>query len=197
MTSVVRIGEWSRARRLVSGAATRFERALRRSLQTEAERARDAIREGLDRQAPGGSTLRPLAPMTLAARALTRQSSRKVLVERGELLRGVTDVVRGDRAFVGVRRTARGRDGRMLASIAQLHERGGTVRVRMTPAMRRFLAAAAKVAGVTATPRGASSIARTIRIPARPFLAPSFQSATRGARPRWARAVGRAMGWGV
>lgn len=196
MTTVARIGGWSRARRLLSGAAARFERALRSSLQTEAERARDAIREGLDHQSPGGTALRPLAPMTLAARALTRQSSRKVLVERGEMLRGVTDVVRGDRAFVGIRRTARGRDGRLLASIALLHERGGSVRVRVTPAMRRFLAAA-MASGVPAMPRGGSSSARTVRIPARPFLAPSFQSATRGARPRWARAVGRAMGWGI
>jgi hypothetical protein len=197
MTAVMRIGEWGRARRLVAGAAGRFERALRRSLQTEAERARDEIRAGLDRQSPGGTSLSTLAPMTLAARALTRQTSRKALIERGEMLRGVTDFVRGERAFVGIRRTARGRDGRPLAVIAQLQERGGTVRLRVTPAMRRFLAAAARVAGTAPRARGGASAARTVRIPARPFLAPSFLAATRGARPRWARAIGRAMGWGV
>ena len=192
MTSVARIGEWGRARRLLTGATARFERAVQRSLRTEAERVRDAIREGLERQAPGGHGLEPLAPMTLAARSLAGQRSTKALIERGELLRGIVDDVRGDRAFVGIRRRARSRDGRALMAIADLQERGGRVRVRMTPAMRRFLFAAAALAG-----RRNAGIRRAgaVQIPARPFLQPAFALATRDARPRWARSLARSLGW--
>lgn len=197
MSTVLRIGQWDRARRMIAGAAGKLERAVQRSLRSEAERVRDAIREGLERQAPGGRALRPLAPSTLAARALVRQRSTRALIERGELQRALVDVVRPDSAFVGIRRRSRGRDGRPLAAIAQLHELGGTVRVRMTPSMRRFLFAMARASASqpTRSRTGRSAGAIVIQIPARAFLRPAFEVAVRDARSRWLRGVGRALGW--
>lgn len=197
--AVTRIGEWGRARRLLAGAGARLQRGVAHVLRDQADRAREAIVEGIERQAPGGRPFRPPAASTLAARALLRRASQKALFERGELEREIVKVVERERAFVGVRRAARGRDGRPLAVIGQLHEIGGTVRVRITPAMRRFLFAAARARGNVPSRardrRGNASTHVVVQVPARPFLRPSFALAVRDARPRVLGQLGRALGW--
>jgi hypothetical protein len=173
----------------------KLERGVQRALRDQADRARDAIVEGLQRQAPGGHPLAPLSASTLATRALKGRASDRVLIERGELVRAVAKVVQRERAFVGIRNSARGRSGRSLATIAQVHELGAMIRIRITPAMRRLLFAVSRVQGGPASRARPSSGFVVVRIPARQFLRPAFALATRDARPRVVSALARALGW--
>ena len=65
---VTKIGDWSLARRLLSGASRRIKGAIDKAVLQEAQFFRTKIIEGLREGAPGGQALAPLAPTTLASR---------------------------------------------------------------------------------------------------------------------------------
>jgi hypothetical protein len=119
---------------------------------------------------------------------------------RGDLRNAITAIVQGDEAFVGVPRKARGKDGKSLVDVAQVHEFGSDpIVIPMTSAMRRFLFAVLRKAGVE--PRegskgGAGKGVVVTRIPARPFLRPAFKAFAQGAQKRFLDRVAGLLGIG-
>ena len=103
--------------------------------------------------------------------------STKPLIQTGDLFNNIRAVIRGNEAFIGILRTAKGRNGRLLVNIARIHEFGaGPKAVRMTDKQRRWLMMMLTRTGMRAqTARGGGGV-HIIRIPARPFLQPIFRA---------------------
>jgi len=134
-------GDWSKAKGIL-GDSTNLKAAINYAVQQEAQQVRRQIVKGITSQAPGGKQFAPLAATTLALRkAKGFKGSKALLISGG--LRGsvVAKPMSTGKAFVGVLRNARGKDGKELVNIAQVHEFGATIVIRVTPRMRRFLMA--------------------------------------------------------
>jgi phage gpG-like protein len=172
---VILTGDWYVARRILANAPRRVRAAIDQAVLQEAHFMRGKIVEGLRDQEPGGRPFRPLADSTLKVRAFKRFRGTKALIVRGDLRNSITVQREREGAFVGVLRTARGRGGQPLANIAELNEFGSRpIVIRITPKMRRFLAAALGGGG-TGTGGGGGGGAPgiiVVQIPARPFIRP-------------------------
>jgi len=151
---VMKIGDWSLARRILSGASRRVKDAIDKAVLQEAQFFRTKIVEGLRRGAPGGQALQPLAPTTLAIRRFRGFKGSKPLIVHGDLWNSIAVVKQADRVFVGVLRTAKSKGGQSLVNTAAIHEFGSrAIAVKLTPKMRRFLHAALRSAGLDARQR--------------------------------------------
>lgn len=194
--SVRRSGDWDLARRLLAAGGTRLKGAIGTALRQEAELLRKEIVQGITRQAPGGESLQALSPLTIAARKLDGFGGTKALMVRGDLRNSITAIVRGDEAFVGVPRKARGADGKSLVDVAKVQEFGSDpIVIPITPAMRRYLAVLFKKAGTERRPGTGRGVV-VVTIPARPFLRPAFKAFRRGSRDRFLKRVAGLMGFG-
>lgn len=192
--SVAKTGDWAAARRLLRGAPLKLKAAVGTAVRQEAQLLRKEIVQGITKQAPGGEALKPPSPLTLAARKMEGRGGTKALMVRGDLRNSVAAIVTGDEAFVGVPRKARGKDGKSVVDVAQVQEFGaGPIVIPMTPAMRRFLFALLRRAGVDK--RGGSGRGVVVvQIPARPFLRPAFKQFEKGAGKRFLGRVAARMG---
>jgi len=190
MASVIKVGGWQQAQRILRAGPARFRRAVDRAVLQEAQLYKKEIVRGLTSGRPGGKTLEPLSPTTLATRRARGMRGSKPLIARGDLRRSIT-VVKGPfgGAFVGVLRSARGSDGQSLVNVAAVHELGKTVVVRLTPTSRRFLMMILREAGIEPGGGGGGTGIAVIRIPARPFLRPVFDKLSKGAPARVTRRV--------
>ena len=185
--AVSRTGDWARARRLLTAAPQRLQAAIGTAVRQEAHALRNEIVQGLTSQAPGGETLKPPSPLTIAARQLEGFGGSKALIVRGDLRNSITVIVQGDEAFIGVSRSARSKDGASMVDLAKLHEFGGPpVIIPMTPKMRRFLFALLRQAGKEPT-GGSGRGVIVVQVPARPFLRPAFDKFREGASRRFLR----------
>ena len=192
--AVSRTGDWARARRLLTAAPQRLQAAIGTAVRQEAHALRDEIVQGLTSQAPGGETLKPPSPLTIAARQLEGFGGSKALIVRGDLRNSITVIVQGDEAFIGVSRSARSKDGASMMDLAKLHEFGGPpVIIPMTPKMRRFLFALLRQAGKEPT-GGSGRGVIVVQVPARPFLRPAFDKFREGASRRFLERVARELG---
>ena len=192
--AVSRTGDWARARRLLTAAPQRLQAAIGTAVRQEAHALRNEIVQGLTSQAPGGETLKPPSPLTIAARQLEGFGGSKALIVRGDLRNSITVVVQGDEAFIGVSRSARSKDGASMVDLAKLHEFGGPpVIIPMTPKMRRFLFALLRQAGKEPT-GGSGRGVIVVQVPARPFLRPAFDKFREGASRRFLERVARELG---
>ena len=91
-------------------------------------------------------------------------------------------------------RKARGKDGKSVVDVAEVQEFGaGPIVIPMTPAMRRFLFALLRRAGVEKTGGSGRGVV-VVQIPARPFLRPAFKQFEKGAQKRFLRRVAALMG---
>lgn len=176
--NVRKTGDWRRAAALLHRGPARIRTAANRAVRQEAQMFRKAIVQGIRDQAPGGKAFKPLAPSTLAVRRLLGFKGTKALIRTGELRNSVSVLeVRPGEVFIGVRRSAQGKDGRSLVNIAEIHERGfGPFTVSLSNRAVSFLMKALSEAGIKKTPDSAVRHRRivTITIPARPFLQPVF-----------------------
>lgn len=172
--TIRRTGDWRKAESLLVRGARELGKSVDRALTQEAHALRAALVEGLDKQAPGGQPLTPLAPLTIAARQLRRFRGTKVLIRTAELRNALAVIRRASIVFVGIPGTARGRDGRSLSARAEAHEYGtDPTIVPITPRMRRFLFSLYRQAGREANRTGGpNSGVVVIQIPPRPFLRP-------------------------
>jgi hypothetical protein len=194
--SAQRTGDWAKVRRMLAGAPARVKAAAATALRLEAHLLRKEIVEGLTSQAPGGEPFKPLSPLTLATRQLKGRKGTKALIERGDLRNAIAAVIDGDTAFVGVPRKARSSDGKSLFDIAQTHELGAAPRiVPVSPAMRRFLFAMLRKAGITPTGSGTGKGVIVVETPARPFLRPAFEKFSQGAQGRFLRRMAGLLGF--
>ena len=192
--AVSRTGDWARARRLLTAAPQRLQAAVSAAVRQEAHALRNEIVQGLTSQAPGGETLKPPSPLTIAARQLEGFGGSKALIVRGDLRNSITVTVQGDEAFIGVSRSARSKDGASMMDLAKLHEFGGPpVIIPMTPKMRRFLFALLRQAGKEPT-GGSGRGVIVVQVPARPFLRPAFDKFREGASRRFLERVARELG---
>jgi phage gpG-like protein len=192
--AVSRTGDWARARRLLTAAPQRLQAAIGTAVRQEAHALRNEIVQGLTSQAPGGETLKPPSPLTIAARQLEGFGGSKALLVRGDLRNSITVIVQGDEAFIGVSRSARSKDGVSMMDLAKFHEFGGPpVIIPMTPKMRRFLFALLRQAGKEPT-GGSGRGVIVVQVPARPFLRPAFDKFREGASRRFLERIARELG---
>lgn len=174
---ITKVGDWQLARRLVSTARKRLKDATDKAVLQEAQFFRTKVVEGIREQAPGGQPFKPLAPTTLAIRRFRGFKGTKALLVRGDLRNSIVVVKQPGGVFVGVLRTAKGKDGQALVNVAAVHEHGSRpIVVKLTPKARRFLHAAFRAAGLDrpAGDKPSTGIA-VIKVPARPFLRPVFE----------------------
>ena len=143
-------GDWKDAARILAGGGKRLQAAVDRAVLQEAQFFRTKVVEGIREQAPGGQPFKPLAPTTLAIRRFRGFKGTKALLVRGDLRNSIVVVRKPDGVFVGVLRTAKGREGQPLVNVAAVHEFGSRpIVVKLTPKARRFLHAAFRhLAGV-------------------------------------------------
>ena len=192
--SVRKTGDWTLARRLLMGAPVKLKAAVSTAIRQEAQLLRKEIVQGITKQAPGGKSLKPPSPLTLAARKMKGRGGTKALMVRGDLRNAIAAIVKGDEAFVGVPRKARGKDGKSVVDVARAQEFGaGPIIIPMTPAMRRFLFALLRKAGRERSGGSGRGVV-VVQIPARPFLRPAFKQFEKGAQKRFLRRVARVMG---
>jgi phage gpG-like protein len=177
MIKVVKIGDWTRAAKLLAEAPQRVSAAIDKAMLQEGQFLRTKIIEGIREQAPGGRAFKALAPTTLAIRRFRGFGGTKALLVHGDLRNSVTVTREGDRVLVGVHRTAKGRAGQPLVNVAAAHELGSRpIIMRLTPKARAFLHAAFRKAGLDSpAARQPSTGISVVQVPARPFLSPVFE----------------------
>jgi len=192
--TVRKTGDWALARRLLTGAPVKLKLAVGTAIRQEAQLLRKEIVQGITKQAPGGKALKPPSPLTLAARKMKGRGGTKALMVHGDLRNAIAAIVKGDEAFVGVPRKARGKGGKSVVDVAEVQEFGaGPIVIPMTPAMRRFLFALLGQAGVEKTGGSGRGVV-VVQIPARPFLRPAFKQFEKGAQKRFLGRVAGLMG---
>lgn len=140
---VDRFGNWEGAVTGLNGLATKLQRALEGEVRRMAMLLVREIKKGIVSGAPGGKKFTELADSTKR-----RKGSSKPLIDEGKLLSSIVEVIKGDRAFVGLLYTSRYKDGEEVANIGAVMESGATITM----------------------PNGT-----TVIIPPRPFLAPVMQ----------------------
>ena len=143
--AVRRFGQWEKAKQLLgTNLGGRLASALRQATVKNAMLLVREIKKGIRSQAPGGQAFVALAESTIR-----RKGSSKALIDTGFLLASITQLILGDRAFVGLLRGTRNEAGDEIVNIGAIMEFGATIQ----------------------HPNGA-----VIVIPARPFLHPVMQA---------------------
>ena len=142
--AVRRFGQWSKAKQVLgTNLGSRLAQALRQATVKNAMLLVREIKKGIVSQAPGDQPFAQLAESTIR-----RKGSSKALIDTGFLLASVTQLILGDRAFVGLLRGTRNKDGDEMVNVGAIMEYGATIN----------------------HPNGA-----VIVIPARPFLHPVME----------------------
>ena len=137
-------GQWKKLDAVLKNCLpARMEKALNRAATKCALLLVREIKKGIKSQSPGGKKFAPLAEATIE-----KKGSSKALIDTGFLLSAITQIIKGDVAFVGLLRGTRNKDGDEIVNIGAIMEFGATVQM----------------------PNGV-----TIVIPARPFLHPVME----------------------
>jgi len=140
--------------------ARRSEGAVERTTGKLAHELRREIVTGIKQQAPGGLQFRPLAESTKA-----QKGSSKALIDHGDMLRSV-NVTKIDALsyFVGIHRSVKGRNGKPMWNIAEIHE-FGSKKVTNRPPARPFLRPSYNAWKYDANKRFAEMVAKDIGVP--------------------------------
>lgn len=183
--SVTLHGDWTKAASILRVGPARLGRSIDRAVRKEALLFVKHAKEGFTSQAPGGQAFKPLSPATRMIRQFQGFGGSKALIVTGDLRNSITSVhkrrPRYSEAFVGVLRSATGKNGN-LHNIAEIHEFGaGPFAVPYTDAMRKFLFAAFNAGKPRYGPKAPSGTSGSgitgrrvliITIPPRPFIQP-------------------------
>lgn len=185
MTALVKTGDWSKTRTTFFANATRLDGAIRKAMKQEGQFLRKKLVQGMRKQAPGGRQFKKLAKTTVATRRFRGFRGTKALVRTGGqgLIGSINVLQKRDFVFIGVQRSVRADDGRLLADIMRINEFGSKpIIIKITPKMRRFLFAAFDAHRATRGLEGNMAIGViVVTIPARPVFGPVFK---RFAKPR-------------
>jgi len=121
--SVSRFGDWEKAKQMLgTNLGARLAKALRQATVKNAMLLVREIKKGITSQAPGGIPFVRLAESTIQ-----KKGSSKALIDTGFLLASITQIILGDRAFVGLLRGARNKEGDEIANIGAIMEYGATI----------------------------------------------------------------------
>ncbi len=174
-TGVKTIGQWKEAMALLAGGPAMLKAAIPKAIMQEALHFERVMKKNI------GKGVTPID-------ARSNGSSRP-LVKSGDLRNSIHAEMDGpNRAFIGINKSS----GK--ANIAAVHEFGATIVQVMTPKQRRFLFGVLfKGAAKTAAGGGVKGFI-FIRIPARPFIRPVFESEGPGAPARFAKRLAALLG---
>ena len=214
-----KFGDWAKVAAITRVMRDRFEAAVRVALMREAHYLRGKMVVGIASGAPGGQAFKPLSPITLAMRKARGFAGTKPLIASGTLRRSFSVVqVRGGSSiggavFVGIHRSARGKNGKSLVNIAEIHEYGRSWKQKLSPRARRYLFAILNKTNIGRGPAGRDKSGRftkgkfisrggsgdgtiSIHIPARPFIRPIWETYAKPAdvRKRFLANVADRMG---
>lgn len=170
---IARVGDWAIAKKALSAD---LQAHIKTALAYEAEFLADAVRTRF-KKGPHAK----LSPFTIASRRLQGFRGTKPLFRRGDMFNSIkaTPGSGGTEYFVGVSRRARGKNGKPMANLADVHERGRTIVLEMTPKMRAFLGVLMSKMPPGSRSKAGAGASKTgilvIRIPARPFVGPVFE----------------------
>lgn len=180
--NVKQTGDWAKAEALLAAAPERFEEAIEVALQGEAEFLRGKMVGAFGRD--GGGKFSAQSPQTKAT-----GGKGKALVRSGELRAsiGVVDAPGKHGKFIGVPAQSGDRNVRL----ADVHENGRTIVQVMTPAMQRYLQATLPPGPGTG---GGGTGIIVSRIPARPFVQPTFERQKGKIPKRFVKRMAEALG---
>ena len=68
--TVRKTGDWAKARKMLQSGPLKMRGAIATALHQEAHLLRKEIVQGITKQAPGSKAMKPLSPLTIAARKL-------------------------------------------------------------------------------------------------------------------------------
>jgi len=141
---VSKFGKWKQLNAVLKNCLpARMEKALNRAATKCALLLVREIKKGIKSQSPGGKKFAELSEATIE-----KKGSSKALIDTGFLLSSITQVIVSDKAFVGLLRGTRNKDGEEIVNIGAIMEFGATIQ----------------------QPNGV-----TVFIPARPFLHPVME----------------------
>lgn len=150
-------GDWDKLANLLNPA--RMKSKLEMAAKKVGAYGASAVKKGIVSGAPGGEKFTPLSPVTIA-----NKGSSKPLIDNGDLVGSVTYATPDtNTVFIGVRKSAKSKDGGALANIAAVHEFGCTIKV--TPKMRAYL----HYQGIHL-----KASTQYITVPPRPYLRPTL-----------------------
>ena len=194
-TGVEKFGDHALVASLLRTLPADLEEVVEIALKQEGLWAVSRIKEGIVAQAPGGQAFTPLKPSTLALRQQQGFSGTKALIVHGDLLNSVVSIYSKGVVFVGIARTARGKDGKELINVAAIHEFGAGPKfvAWASERQRRFVMALMEKAGMLGNPTTARAGGGgyLLFIPARPYIRPTFKKFYGNEREASERFVGR------
>ena len=121
--AVRRFGQWAKAKQVLgTNLGARLARALRQATVKNAMLLVREIKKGIVSQAPGDQPFVKLAESTIR-----KKGSSKALIDTGFLVASITQLILGDRAFVGLLRGTRNKAGDELVNIGAIMEYGATI----------------------------------------------------------------------
>jgi len=177
------------------GTKPQLQLAMSRALRQEGQELVRIIKTGLRAQAPGGDSIKPISPITIALRGARGKGSKpssKALMDSGEMWRSVKlHVLHGGMSvFVGVHRNTMTKGGKSMASIAEMQEFGTkSYKIPVTAKLRRWWMAM-YIAGVFSAPlKDSTSVLNHKGISPRPWLVPAYKVWSREAQDSFARRV--------
>ena len=121
--AVRRFGQWDKAKQVLgTNLGAKLARALRQATVKNAVLLVREIKKGIRSQAPGGQPFVKLAESTIK-----KKGSSKALIDTGFLLASITQLILGDKAFVGLLRGTRNKEGDEIVNIGAVMEFGATI----------------------------------------------------------------------
>lgn len=176
-----KVGAWDQASRALIFLAFQYGGIVRIAVLQEGEFMRGEVVKGILDQAPGGKPFKPHSKATLAIRRAQGFGGTKIMVKSNTLVGNIVVIqAPAGGVWVGVKRGARTPEGKSLVDVALRQEKGGGP-YQMTAKQRKWFFAMLRKGGM---PKGDSAKGIGIKIPARPFLEPTFK---RSARPALVR----------
>ncbi len=121
---LTKFGDWDAVRKTIGKLQLELEAAQQLSLQRWALKAEAIAKKHISLQ---DLNWKPLAPETIAAKARQGRST-KILISTSTYFQSITSYVKGDTAYVGVKKTAKNDEGQPLADIAKTLEFGSLAR---------------------------------------------------------------------
>ena len=133
-----KIGDWSKARKVLPGFDRLYKEAETMAVRQEAEYFRRMVLKAF--KTSGASNGKAWAPNSASTKRAKRSS--KPLVNTGDLMGSVTMIDAGPASFfVGVPNKAKSKDGSKLVSIGAVHEFGKVIVMQITKKQHRFFMA--------------------------------------------------------